>query len=72
VSRFEVGKRSNRAAISRDYYRKVVEDFSAIGAAALTAFKQLTDPPPCPVLDLRRVEVPALPEVQTPSAARDN
>jgi hypothetical protein len=71
VRRFTVGERSDRAVISRAYYQKVVDDFSAIGAAELTAFEQLTDPPPCPVLDLRRVDVPDLSDVRTPSAVRD-
>jgi cation transport regulator ChaC len=71
VRRFTLGKRSDRTVISRGYYQRVVDDFSAIGPAALAAFEQLTDPPPCPVLDLRRVEIPDVSKVRTPSAVRD-
>jgi cation transport regulator ChaC len=71
VGRFAVGERSDRAVISRAYYQRVLDDFSAIGPGALTAFEQLTDPPPCQVLDLRRVDVPDLSKVRAPSAVRD-
>jgi hypothetical protein len=70
VQRFMLGERSHRAVISREYYQKVVDDFSGIGPPALTAFQQLTDPPPCPVLELRRVDVPGPSDI-APSVLRD-
>jgi gamma-glutamylcyclotransferase (GGCT)/AIG2-like uncharacterized protein YtfP len=54
--RFLVGCRTGRAVISRDYYAGVREDFAAIGRGALERFDALSDPPPCPILDLQRVD----------------
>lgn len=56
VDRFLCGCRTGRAVISRDYYARVREDFAVVGGDALERFDELTDPPPCPVLDLRRVD----------------
>jgi cation transport regulator ChaC len=56
VRRFELGRRTGRGAISRDYYERVREDFASVGA--LERFDELTDPPPCPILDLRRIDHP--------------
>ncbi len=58
VERFERGRRAGRAVIARGYYDRVLNDFAAMGAPVLAAFKRLTDPPPCPVLELRRVDIP--------------
>jgi cation transport regulator ChaC len=58
VCRFAVGRRTGRAVVSLDYYERVIGDFAALGPGAADRFKQLTDPPPCPVIDLRRVDVP--------------
>jgi cation transport regulator ChaC len=54
--RFLCGCRTGRAVISRDYYAAVREDFAAVGREALERFDALSDPPPCPILDLQRVD----------------
>jgi cation transport regulator ChaC len=54
--RFEIGCRAGRAVISRSYYAGVRDDFAAAGADALKRFDELTDPVPCPILDLRRID----------------
>jgi hypothetical protein len=59
VGRFELGLRSGRAVISRRYRDRVLADFGALGAHERRRFLELTDPAPCPLLDLQRVEVPA-------------
>lgn len=58
VRRFETGRRTGRAVVPLDYWRRVLEDFAAAGPEALQAFWRLTDAPSCPVIDLRRVDVP--------------
>jgi hypothetical protein len=58
VDRFEAGRRTNRAVISREYRDGVVHDFARLGADALAQFQALTDPPPCPVMDLACVNLP--------------
>jgi cation transport regulator ChaC len=58
VQRFEDGYRAGRAVVPRRYYQRVIDDFAAMGQSALRTFEQLTDPPPCPVVDLRRVDLP--------------
>jgi hypothetical protein len=44
--------------ISRAYRDRVREDFAAAGADALARFDELTDPVPCPILDLKRIDHP--------------
>jgi hypothetical protein len=58
MTRFERGVRDRRAVISRPYHDGVLADFETIGPEARDRFIALTDPPPCPVVDLRRVDVP--------------
>ena len=58
IGRFELGCRTGRAVVSRGYHDRVLDDFTALGPGARSRFEQLTDAPPCPVLDLRRVDVP--------------
>jgi cation transport regulator ChaC len=58
VERFEFGIRTGRAVVCRDYYEGVVADFAAIGEEHRRRFVALTDRPPCPVADLRRVDLP--------------
>jgi gamma-glutamylcyclotransferase (GGCT)/AIG2-like uncharacterized protein YtfP len=58
VHRFELGCRTGRAVISRAYRDRVREDFAAAGADALARFDELTDPVPCPILDLKRIDHP--------------
>jgi hypothetical protein len=55
--RFERGLREGRAAVSREYYDAVVNDFATLGACALNEFWATTAEPVCQVLDLRRVDV---------------
>jgi gamma-glutamylcyclotransferase (GGCT)/AIG2-like uncharacterized protein YtfP len=52
VRRFEVGHGSGQAVLSREYLERVRDDFARAGA--LERFEALTDPPPCPILTLRR------------------
>ncbi len=56
VARFEHGRRVHRAVISREYLDGVRADFASMGE--LERFEQLTDPLPCPVLELRRIDHP--------------
>jgi hypothetical protein len=56
VDRFELGRRTGRAVISREYQERVQADFTSAGA--LARFEELTDPPPCPILDLVRIDHP--------------
>jgi gamma-glutamylcyclotransferase (GGCT)/AIG2-like uncharacterized protein YtfP len=66
VRRFQIGKHTSRAVISRGYYDHVREDFAGVGPDALQRFSQLTDPVPCPILDLRRIDHP----IVSPRASR--
>jgi Gamma-glutamyl cyclotransferase, AIG2-like len=54
LERFETGRRSGRAVISRDYHDDVRRSFEAFGRAALAEFDRTTEPPPCPLVDLER------------------
>jgi dephospho-CoA kinase len=56
VRRFELGCQTGRAVISRGYRDRVRKDFAAAGDGTLSRFDDLTDPLPCPILDLRRVD----------------
>jgi cation transport regulator ChaC len=58
VARFETGLRRSRAVISRQYHDGVLADFERIGPEARQRFISLTDPAPCPIVDLRRIDVP--------------
>jgi hypothetical protein len=57
VGRFRAGLREGRALISRDYYQGVLDDFARLGPGARAQFVALTDPAPCPLAVLRRVDV---------------
>jgi hypothetical protein len=67
VRRFEAGRRMGRAVISREYHERVLEDFTSAGA--LGRFEELTDPPPCPILDLRRIDHPTADERSQPAGS---
>jgi cation transport regulator ChaC len=54
--RFRIGCLTDRAVISRDYYDSVRKDFARLGSDALARYADLTDPVPCPMLDLRRID----------------
>lgn len=55
--RFEEGRRLGRAAVSTRYIEDVRSSFRSAGDAALREFDASTDPPACPIADLRRVDV---------------
>lgn len=59
VRRFELGRSSGRGVISREYFEGVRDDFASASASAVERFDALTDPPPCPILTLRRIDHPA-------------
>ncbi len=56
--RFERGLAAGRAAVSRDYRDAVLADFGALGPHELAAFHESTDPLPCPLRDLERIDLP--------------
>lgn len=57
--RFREGLASGRAVVNGAYLRRVRAGFEAAGPAALAAFEASTDPLPCPVVELERVDLPA-------------
>jgi hypothetical protein len=59
--RFRHGLRTGRAVISREYYEQVLMGFGELGSNAAAEFRALTDAPPCPIVELRRVDLPARP-----------
>jgi cation transport regulator ChaC len=56
--RFGTGVRRGVAAIQRRYLDGVLADFRALGERSLRAFHRSTDPAPCPVRDLARIDLP--------------
>jgi hypothetical protein len=56
--RFATAVRAGTAAIQRAYLDGVRAGFRALGDGSLDAFERSTDPAPCPVLDLERVDLP--------------
>jgi cation transport regulator ChaC len=56
IDRFALGMRTGRAVIQRDYHDLVRRQFAALGPDGLRDFERLTGSPPCPIVDLRRVE----------------
>jgi cation transport regulator ChaC len=58
TGRFELGLQTGRAVISRRYHDEVLADFETVDIRARQRFVELTDPPPCPIVDLQRIEVP--------------
>lgn len=57
VERFETGIQAGRAVISQDYRQTVLRGFAALGDHAAREFEAVTDPPPCPMVALRRVDI---------------
>jgi hypothetical protein len=55
--RFELGMRTGRAVISEEYYRSVRQYFAAVDERGLAEFDELTEPPPCPLVELTRREL---------------
>ncbi len=56
--RFALGAREGRAVIDKAYLESVRAGFELIAADALEEFDATTDPHGCPVLELRRVDLP--------------
>lgn len=63
--RYVQGATARACAVQRDYHDAVREGFARGGPAALQRFHTSTDPSGCPLLDLRRVDVP-LPRADGP------
>jgi cation transport regulator ChaC len=55
-TRFREGLSSDRAVVSKGYLQGVHDAFRVAGGEALEAFEASTDPPACPVMDLRRID----------------
>ena len=58
VQRFHAGVHSNTAVISEAYALAVRRGCASLGEDAEVEFQSMTDPPPCPIVPLRRVAVP--------------
>ncbi len=56
--RFALGAREGRAVIDRAYLESVRAGFGLIAADALEEFDATTDANDCPVLELRRIDLP--------------
>ncbi len=56
--RFRRGLAAGRAVVSREYRDGVLAGFRALGDGALEAFEASTDPLPCPLRDLERIDLP--------------
>ncbi|MDX6669567.1 MAG: hypothetical protein QOK04_2947, partial [Solirubrobacteraceae bacterium] len=55
VARYERGAREQRAVIRRAYYDAVLANCAAAGPQAQQEFDQSTDAPPCPIVELDRI-----------------
>lgn len=58
MERFRTGLRDEAVAIQRAYLDGVRAGFRALGDGSLEAFRRSTDPAPCPVRDLARIDLP--------------
>lgn len=58
VQRFQTGLHSDTAVISADYAQAVRRGLGLLGDGAEAEFESMTDPPPCPIVPLRRVPIP--------------
>jgi cation transport regulator ChaC len=56
VARYERGAREQRAVIRRAYHDAVLANCAAAGPHAQHEFDQSTDAPPCPIVDLDRID----------------
>ena len=56
--RLREGLERGHAVIRRDYLERVSTGFRCLGAGEWRRYAASTEPPTCPVRDLRRVEVP--------------
>jgi hypothetical protein len=57
-ARLAAGLRAGTAVVSRAYLDGVEEAFARLGDGELERFRATTQPPPVPVLELRRVDLP--------------
>ena len=56
IERCRTGLRTGRAVIQERYYEHVRRQFAGLHAHGLEEFERLTAPPPCPIVDLCRVD----------------
>jgi Gamma-glutamyl cyclotransferase, AIG2-like len=56
-ARYRTGFAAGAAVISREYRDRVLGGFAACGAEALADFEATTEPAPCPVIELERVDL---------------
>lgn len=59
MRRFELGMRTGRAVVSREYYDRVRRNLSAVEERGLPEFDELTEPAPCLVIELLMRKLPA-------------
>lgn len=59
--RYENGRATGRAVVSRDYHDAVVRSFASLGADAAAEYTSTTDPPACPIRELERVDLRGAP-----------
>jgi cation transport regulator ChaC len=58
MERFQTGVHTDSAVISAGYAQAVRRGLALLGNGAEAEFDSMTDPPPCPIVPLRRVPVP--------------
>jgi hypothetical protein len=56
-ARYEAGARAGTAVVSAEYARHVEAGFERLGPEEAARFAASTDPPPCPIRDLARVDL---------------
>lgn len=56
--RFQAGLASGSLVVGRGYLRRVEASFEALGADEAVRYRTSTEPPPCPVVELERIDVP--------------
>jgi len=54
--RFAIGAQAGNVVIAAEYHEAVTESFRRLGEQELATFEASTDPPPCPIVDLRRID----------------
>ena len=57
-ARKRAGAEAGSLVVSRAYLEDVEAGFDALGPDALAGYRRSTDPPPCPLADLRRIDLP--------------
>ena len=56
--RFQKGLREGTAVVNRGYLESIRDGFAQLGPDQLAQFDASTDPPPVPIRDLRRIDMP--------------